>query len=63
MSSKKNSPKLFSQLLLSFLSPTIIIGKMSADHLINLFEDMGKASEEIFRGERLPILKDHYSDS
>jgi hypothetical protein len=61
--SRPNSPKLFSQLLLSLLTPTIICGKMSSESLINLFEDMGKASEEIFRGERLPILKDHYSDS
>ena len=61
--SSKNSPKLFSQLLLSFLSPTVMLGKMSSDNLINLLEDIGKASEEIFRGERLPVLKDHYFDS
>jgi hypothetical protein len=24
-----------------------------------MLEDMGKASEEIFRGERLPVLKNH----
>jgi hypothetical protein len=58
--SSKNSAPLLSQFLLSFLSPTVMLGKMSADELINLLEGLGKASEEIFRGERLPILKDHY---
>ena len=61
--SAKNSHTLLPQLLLSFLTPTMMISKMSGEKLINLLEDMGKTSEEIFRGERLPLLKDHYLDS
>ena len=61
--STKNSSTWLSQLWLSFLTPTVMIGQMSTEKLIDLLEDMGKSSEELFRGERLPLLKDHYLDS
>ncbi len=61
--SSKNSHRLFPQLLLSLVTPTMMVSKITGDNLINLLEDMGKASEEVFRGQRLPILKDHYFDS
>lgn len=48
-----------SQMALSLLTPTVIITKIIESELIEMLEDMGKASEEIFRGERLPILKNH----
>ncbi|MBL1210944.1 hypothetical protein [Geminocystis sp. GBBB08] len=45
-----------SSIALSLLSPTVIISKIVESELIQILEDIGKASEEIFRGERLPIL-------
>jgi hypothetical protein len=48
-----------SQMALSLLTPTVIITKIIESELIETLEEMGKASEEIFRGERLPILKNH----
>lgn len=50
-----------SQMALSLLTPTVIISKIVESESIQLLEDIGKASEEIFRGERLPILKNHPS--
>jgi hypothetical protein len=48
-----------SQMALSLLTPAVIITKIIESELIEMLEDMGKASEEIFRGERLPVLKNH----
>lgn len=48
-----------SQTALSLLTPTVIITKIIESEFIEVLEEMGKASEEIFRGERLPILKNH----
>lgn len=42
---------------LSLLTPPVIFGQILANNFLNLLVDMGKASEEIFRGERLPLLK------
>ncbi len=52
--------KLGSQLpyfALSLLTPPVVLAQMLGDNLMTLLVDMGKASEEIFRGERLPVLK------
>ena len=57
--SNNNSNSIIPQLILGLMTPTIMITKASGEKIIDLLEDMGKASEEIFRGERLPILKDH----
>lgn len=48
-----------SQMALSLLTPTVIITQIIESEFIEVLEEMGKASEEIFRGERLPILKNH----
>ena len=57
--SAKNSQTFLPQILLSIITPTFVITRISGDNLIKLSENIGKASEEIFRGERLPILKDN----
>ena len=57
----KNSPQLIPQLFLSLLTVPMMTTKMSGEKLIDMLEQMGKASEEVFRGERLPILRDHHS--
>ncbi|BAQ65276.1 hypothetical protein [Geminocystis sp. NIES-3709] len=44
---------------LSFFTPSVIIGQKLGGELLELLEEMGKSSEEIFRGERLPLLKNH----
>ncbi|AFZ55398.1 hypothetical protein VKI21_02495 [Cyanobacterium aponinum UTEX 3222] len=44
---------------LSLLTPPMVLGQMLGNNLMSLLVDMGKASEEIFRGERLPILKNN----
>jgi len=44
-------------LSLSFFSPSVIIAQKLGEDLLLLLEEMGKSSEEIFRGERLPLLK------
>ena len=62
--STNNSHSLIPQFILGIVTPTFMISKLSGEQLMNLLEDMGKASEEIFRGERLPLLKDnHLEDS
>ena len=58
--SQNNSQSLIPEIILGIVTPTMMISILSGETLINLLEDMGKASEEIFRGERLPLLKDHY---
>jgi hypothetical protein len=59
---QNNFNTFMSQMALSLLTPTVIITKIVESELIEMLEDMGKASEEIFRGERLPILTNHHSD-
>ncbi len=59
---KNNFNSFISQIALSLLTPTVIVTKIVEYELIQILEDMGKASEEIFRGERLPILTNHHSD-
>ena len=60
--SSNNSDSLIPKLILGFMTPIFMVSKISGEKIIDLLEDMGKASEEIFRGERLPILKDHDRD-
>ncbi|NCO74137.1 MAG: hypothetical protein GW795_11975 [Cyanobacteria bacterium] len=62
MSSKK-SDQILSQMALSLLTPSVVITQLLGNEIMELLENMGKASEEIFRGERLPILKNHSLDS
>ncbi|BAQ61574.1 hypothetical protein GM3708_1980 [Geminocystis sp. NIES-3708] len=56
---QNNFNTFISQMALSLFTPTVIITKIVESELVVMLEDMGKASEEIFRGERLPILKNH----
>lgn len=44
---------------LAFLTPSVMVSLMTAKGFSNFLEEMGKASEEVFRGQRLPILKNH----
>lgn len=53
---------ILTSIVLSFVTPSVIIGQKLGSELLDLLEDIGKSSEEIFRGERLPLLKDHKTD-
>jgi len=53
---------ILTSIALSFLTPSVIIGQKLGSELLNLLEEMGKSSEEIFRGERLPLLKQDKKD-
>jgi hypothetical protein len=53
---------ILTSIALSFLTPSVIIGQKLGSELLNLLEEIGKSSEEIFRGERLPLLKNHKTD-
>lgn len=46
-------------LLISLLTPPLLVGLMGARALMDALQHMGLASEEVFRGERLPTLTMH----
>ncbi|MGI0483352.1 hypothetical protein ACN4EE_21550 [Geminocystis sp. CENA526] len=52
---------ILTSIALSFVTPTVMIGQKLGSELLNLLEEMGKSSEEIFRGERLPLLKNNHT--
>ncbi|WP_330202666.1 hypothetical protein [Cyanobacterium sp. Dongsha4] len=58
MADQKSSSQL-SCVALSLLTPPMVLGQMLGSNVMSLLVDMGKASEEIFRGERLPVLKNN----
>jgi hypothetical protein len=48
--------KIPTEVLLSVATVPLVLGLLGSRALANLFRDLGQASEEIFRGDRLPIL-------
>ncbi|MGB3695189.1 MAG: hypothetical protein WA865_14835 [Spirulinaceae cyanobacterium] len=42
--------------VLSFLTMPFLLGVMAADSIAESLIDLGQASEEIFRGDHLPLL-------
>ncbi|TVQ46119.1 MAG: hypothetical protein EA365_06450 [Gloeocapsa sp. DLM2.Bin57] len=44
-------------ILLSILTGPFILTIIGVDNLSKSLQEVGKASEEVFRGERLPILE------
>ena len=46
-----------SEILLSLAVPPVLIGLACAHTLTEAIASLGLASEEIFRGDRLPLLK------
>ncbi len=49
-------PEIDSRLLLSFLTPPFFLGLTLLQSLEQGLTHLGQMSEEIFRGERLPLL-------
>jgi hypothetical protein len=42
--------------LISLSTPPVLLGLIAATEAIQVLQGLGKASEEFFRGERLPTL-------
>lgn len=54
-----NSPRLdsiSSDILLSLATAPLLLGLYAGQNLAKFWQEVGEASEEVFRGERLPIL-------
>lgn len=45
------------EISLGLLTPPILLGLTVSREMAEIMENLGKASEEIFRGQHLPILK------
>jgi len=46
-----------STVLLSLATAPLLIGVIATRHLLQNLIELGKMSEEVFRGERLPLLE------
>ena len=60
MSNKTREILIFNQLSLSLLTPPFLLSVITLDLIVQGLKEIGEASEEIFRGDRLPIL--HFSE-
>jgi hypothetical protein len=56
------APKFSVDIALSLAVPPMLVGLMGAKLMADLMLSVGQASEEIFRGDRLPVLKVPMSD-
>ncbi len=45
--------------LVGILAPPVVMGQLVGNMLMDMLENMGKDSEEIFRAQRLPLLKEN----
>jgi hypothetical protein len=48
--------KISPDLLLSLATAPLLVGLLTSKAFAELIQDVGQASEEIFRGDRLPVL-------
>ena len=55
--------RMLAEVLVSLTTGPLLLGILGARTAANLLQDIGQVSEEIFRGERLPILNFPYADS
>lgn len=53
---KNNASEVSSTLLLSLATVPFILSLSAIEHLTQTLIEIGETSEEIFRGDRLPIL-------
>ncbi len=59
---QKSKTTLPIQIGISLLTPPILVGLTIAREISDMMTNMGVASEEIFRGQHLPILKTNNSN-
>jgi hypothetical protein len=48
--------KISSEILLSLATPPVLLFLLGSKAIAELLQDLGQASEEVFRGDRLPVL-------
>lgn len=48
--------KISSELLLGIATAPLLVGLLASKALAELMQDIGQSSEEVFRGDRLPVL-------
>jgi len=48
--------KISSELLLGLATAPLLVGLLASKALAELMQDIGQSSEEVFRGDRLPVL-------
>ncbi|HEY9727514.1 MAG TPA: hypothetical protein V6D50_13780 [Chroococcales cyanobacterium] len=58
---KPSSSKMPTDFLLSLATGPLLLGVLSLDALCSWLQSTGISSEEVFRGDRLPLL--HFPDS
>jgi hypothetical protein len=56
LSSQTSQALFLNQISLSFLTTPFVAGLMVFDSLCQGFQDLGELSQEMFRGDRLPVL-------
>jgi hypothetical protein len=54
--------KISSELLITFLTPPFLGALLGGKAVGELLQSMGQASEEVFRGDRLPVLNFPHSE-
>jgi hypothetical protein len=52
----KKQEMIFNKISLSFLTTPFLLGLITVETILEGLKEMGQASEELFRGDRLPIL-------
>ena len=57
----KNPEIILPRIALSLLTPPTMLILMLGNGTWRLLREIGESTEEVFRGERLPILKQHDS--
>lgn len=55
----RNNPSVMisSEMLITVFTPPLLLGLLGGKVLAEFFHSVGQASEEVFRGDRLPVLK------
>lgn len=53
---QRSDVKIPSEILLSVLTPPLLLTVWGGKALSEMFQSLGYASEEVFRGDRLPVL-------
>jgi len=46
-----------SEILVSALTGPLLVGLLGSKNMMQWFQEIGQSSEELFRGDRLPVLK------
>jgi hypothetical protein len=53
---RRSNSSISSEILISLATPPLLLVLLGAKAMSNLLQELGQASEEVFRGDRLPVL-------